>query len=168
MINYNPVISYVTGIENVWNADINIGKYTSIADKLRVIVASHTSLTHNTISNYPFRERNRMTDYPRAKKGGVVNIGNDVWIGDSVSIVGELTIGDGAIVGAFSVVAKDVPPYAIVVGNPIKIIRYRFTEEQIKKLLEIKWWDWDHSLIRERIKDFLDINIFISKYERQT
>jgi serine acetyltransferase len=105
-----------------------------------------------------------MGDFPKCKKKGVVNIGNDVWIGDGVTIVGELTIGDGTIIGACSVVAKDVPPYAIVAGNPIKIIRYRFTEEQIKKLLDIKWWEWEHPLIRERIKDFLDINIFITKY----
>lgn len=165
MINCPSVVSYITSIENDWNADINVGKYTSIANKLRVIVASHPSITYNTVSNYPFRERNRMIDYPRSKKGGVVNIGNDVWIGDSVMIVDEITIGDGAIVGAGAVVGKDVPPYAIVVGNPIKIIRFRFTEEQIEKLLKIKWWDWDHSLIRERIKDFLDIDTFIKKYE---
>jgi acetyltransferase-like isoleucine patch superfamily enzyme len=164
MINFNPVISYISEMSNPWNAEINVGKYTSIANRCMVIVASHPSYTHNSVTNYPFRERHKMRDYPKSTKGGVVNIGNDVWIGDGVTIVGELTIGDGTIIGACSVVAKDVPPYAIVAGNPIKIIRYRFTEEQIKKLLDIKWWEWEHPLIRERIKDFLDINIFITKY----
>ena len=164
MINFNPAISYVSKLSNPWNAEVNVGKYTSIANGCKVITASHPSITHNTVASYPFRERHRMGDFPRCKKIGVVNIGNDVWIGDSVSIVDDLTIGDGAIVGACSVVGKDVPPYAIVAGNPIKIIRYRFTEEQIKKLLEIRWYDWPHQIIRERIKDFLDINIFIQKY----
>lgn len=159
-----PSVSYTTNLENVWNAEINIGKYTSIADKCRVIVASHPSLTHASVTNYPFRERHRM-DYPRCSKGGVVNIGNDVWIGDSVTLVGELTIGDGAIVGACSVVAKDVEPYSIVVGNPAKIIRYRFDELQIRALLKIKWWEWPIETIRERIKDFLDIDEFLEKYE---
>jgi acetyltransferase-like isoleucine patch superfamily enzyme len=167
MINFNPAISYISEMSNPWDAEVNVGKYTSIAHGCKIITASHTSITHNTVASYPFRERHRMGDFPKCKKKGVVNIGNDVWIGDSVTIVKDLTIGDGAIVGACSVVAKDVPPYAIVVGNPIKIIRYRFTEEQIEKLLKIKWWEWQHPLIRERIKDFLDINIFINKYGRQ-
>ena len=159
-----PSVSYTTNLENVWDAEINIGKYTSIADRCRVVTASHPSLTHNTISNYPFYERHKMTDYPRCKKKGVINIGNDVWIGDSVTLVGDLVIRDGAIIGAGSVVAKNVEPYSIVVGNPAQIIRHRFTQDQILFLLKIKWWEWNHTLIRERIKDFLDIDRFIQKY----
>lgn len=59
-------------------------------------------------------------------------------------------IGDGAVVGSCSVVTKDVPPYAIVAGNPAKVVKYRFTEEQIEKLLQIKWWDWEE----QKIKDY--------------
>ena len=160
-----PSVSYTTNLENVWDAEINIGRYTSIADRCRVITASHPSITHNSVTNYPFRERNKIRDYPRCKKGGVVNIGNDVWIGDSVTLVGDLTIGDGAIIGAGSVVAKDIEPYSIVVGNPVEIIRYRFTPDQVMALLKIQWWNWDLTLIEKRIKDFLNIDEFIKKYE---
>ena len=146
-------------MSNPWDAEVNVGKYTSIAHGCKVITASHPSITHNTVASYPFRERHRMGDFPKCKKKGVVNIGNDVWIGDSVTIVKDLTIGDGAIVGACSVVAKDVPPYAIVAGNPIKIIRYRFTEEQIEKLLKIKWWDWEFKKIEQYIPYMQDTDI---------
>ena len=91
-------------------------------------------------------------------------IGNDVWIGTGVMVLGGLTISDGAIIGAGTVVTKDVPPYAVVLGNPGKIKRYRFTKEQIKKLLEIKWWDWDLEKIERAKKDMLDIDKFIQLY----
>lgn len=71
-----------------------------------------------------------------------VEIGNDVWIGEAVFINDGLKIGTGAVIGAHSVVTKDVPPYAIVAGAPAKILRYRFDEETIQRLLESKWWEW--------------------------
>ena len=80
---------------------------------------------------------------------GDINIGNAVWIGAFVTILSGVTIGDGAVIGACSVVASDVPPYAVVVGNPAKLIRYRFRPDQIEKLLKIKWWDWDNKKIEE-------------------
>src|SRR6185312_6866720 len=70
-------------------------------------------------------------------------IGNDVWIGQDVSLNRGVTIGDGAVVAGFSVVTRDVPPYAIVGGNPAKIIKYRFPEETINALLESRWWDYE-------------------------
>ena len=73
---------------------------------------------------------------------GDINVGNDVWIGNNVIVMPGVTIGNGAVIGAGAVVTKDVPPYAIVGGNPAKVIKYRFTEKQIEKLLEIKWWNW--------------------------
>ena len=71
-----------------------------------------------------------------------MTIGNDVWIGQSTIILSGVTIGDGAIIGANSLVTKDVKPYAVVGGNPAKLIKYRFDEDTIDKLLKIKWWDW--------------------------
>ena len=70
-------------------------------------------------------------------------IGNDVWIGQNVTVMPGVHIGDGAIVGANSVVAKDVPPYCIAVGNPCRVVRKRFDDETIAFLLDLKWWDWD-------------------------
>ena len=78
----------------------------------------------------------------KAELNKPVIIGNDVWIGEGVFIKDGITIGDGAIIGAHSVVTKDVPPYAIVAGAPSTLIRYRFSEDEIKCLLEIKWWEW--------------------------
>jgi carbonic anhydrase/acetyltransferase-like protein (isoleucine patch superfamily) len=73
----------------------------------------------------------------------LVRIGNDVWIGCYVVIMPGVEIGNGAIVAAGSIVTKSVPPYAIVAGNPAKIIRYRFTKEQIAELERIRWYEWD-------------------------
>lgn len=91
-------------------------------------------------------------------------IGNDVWIGEDAKIMCGVTIGDGAIVGAHTVVGKDVPPYAVVVGNPFQIKRFRFPPEIIEKLLKIKWWDWDDQTIQDRLNHFKDINDFIETY----
>lgn len=89
-----------------------------------------------------------------------VNIGNDVWIGSGVFIKGGVTVGDGAIIGAHSVVVKDVPPYAIVGGVPARIIKYRFEEETIKELLDLKWWDYDVAEFGEL--DWADVKKCIS------
>ena len=82
-----------------------------------------------------------------------VVIKNDVWIGLNSTILEGVTIGNGAIIGACSVVAKDVPDYAVVVGNPAKIIRYRFSKDQIHKLINLRWWELD----REEIEDVMDL-----------
>jgi serine acetyltransferase len=80
-----------------------------------------------------------------------VIIGNDVYIGYNVTILSGVTIGDGAVVGACSVLTEDVPPYAIVAGNPARLIRYRFKEESIQKLLKIRWWDWPEERVKKNI-----------------
>jgi serine acetyltransferase len=80
-------------------------------------------------------------------KGDIV-IENDVWIGAKSTIMSGVRIHNGAVVAANSNVTKDVPPFAVVGGNPAKIIKYRFNEEQIESLLKIAWWDWDEDKIR--------------------
>jgi acetyltransferase-like isoleucine patch superfamily enzyme len=79
---------------------------------------------------------------------GDINIGNDVWVGAKSTIMSGVKIGDGSIIGAGTTVTKDVPPYSIVVGNPGKIVKYRFDENQIEKLLKISWWDWTEDRIK--------------------
>jgi acetyltransferase-like isoleucine patch superfamily enzyme len=86
---------------------------------------------------------------------GITNIGNDVWIGDKVIVIGGITIGDGAVVGAGAVVTHDVPPYAIVAGVPAKVIKYRFDDEKIRKLLDLKWWDWSEEEIKQNREFFI-------------
>lgn len=103
-------------------------------------------------------------------KGKVANmrriiIGNDVWIGKNVIITNYSDIGDGVIAAAGAVITKPVPAYAIVAGVPARIIRYRYSHEQIAALERIKWWDWTDDVIRQRFDDmYLPIDKFIDKY----
>ena len=98
-------------------------------------------------------------------KGDII-VGNDVWIGAKATIMSGVKIGDGAIVGATATVTKDVPPYAIVAGNPAKIIKYRFNEKQIESLLKIAWWDWTEDRIKTEAMTLWSDNIdeFINKH----
>ena len=91
-------------------------------------------------------------------KGDTV-IGNDVWIGYEAVILPGVTIGDGAIVAATSVVTKDVPPYTVVGGNPAKPLRQRFSEETIAHLLEIAWWNWDIEKITRNLEKIVGADI---------
>ena len=91
-------------------------------------------------------------------------IGNDVWTGRNVSIMAGVTIGDGAVIGTGAVVTHDIPPYAIAVGVPARVIKYRFSTEQIEALESIEWWNWDDETIASRYDDFFDINVFLEKY----
>ena len=92
-------------------------------------------------------------------------IGNDVWFGANVILRAGCSVGNGVIAGAGAVITKDIPDYAIVVGVPARIIKYRFDEEQIKMLLKIKWWDWPISKIIENWDDFRNIELFLSKHK---
>jgi serine acetyltransferase len=94
-----------------------------------------------------------------------VTIGNDVFIGANVTILDGVTIGDGAVIGAGAVVSKDIPPYAVAVGCPIEIKKYRFTAEQIAALQRIQWWNWDEERLKEISLLFNDINAFIKKHD---
>lgn len=93
-------------------------------------------------------------------------IGNDVWIGTRTMLIGGIHVGDGAIIGAGSIVTKDVPPYAVVAGNPARIIRYRFDEDKIQKLEKIKWWERDEAWVIENTGLFWDVDEFINKTTR--
>lgn len=94
-----------------------------------------------------------------------ITIGSDVWLGRNTVIVNYANIGNGVIAGAGAIITNDVPDYAVVVGVPARIVKYRYTTEQIEALNKIKWWDWDDEIIRERYDDFyLDIEDFIAKY----
>ena len=96
---------------------------------------------------------------------GGIKVGHDVWIGKRAIILPNVSIGSGAIVGAGSVVTKDVPPYAVAAGNPARIIRYRFSTDQIEQLLSIQWWDWtDQKIIDEQASFFSPIDDFIQRH----
>ncbi|MDC7286925.1 CatB-related O-acetyltransferase [Blautia schinkii] len=134
-----------------------IGKFCSIACGAKFIFNS-ANHTMSSLSTYPFPlffeewglEKSRVTE-SWDNKGDII-IGNDVWIGYEAVILAGVKIGDGAIIGTRAVVTKDVPPYTIVGGVPAKPIRKRFNEETIRRLLELKWWDWPEQKISQKIK----------------
>jgi acetyltransferase-like isoleucine patch superfamily enzyme len=97
--------------------------------------------------------------YPKV----VTNIGSDVWIGDGVYVKAGVTIGHGAVIGMGAVVTKDVPPYAVFAGNPAKLIRYRFDQSVIEKLLEIAWWDFSDKKIKKYAHLFKNPDAFIKE-----
>ena len=120
-----------------------IGKYCSIASNVFIGGAEHPIDWIGTSPVfYKGRDsiRLKLSEYERPKEK-VTHIGNDVWIGYRACIKAGVSVGDGAIIGMGAIVTKDVPPYAIVAGNPAKVIRYRFSEELIESLLKSQWWN---------------------------
>ena len=139
-----------------------IGKFCALAAKTKFIMASSFHKLDG-LSTFPFcilghgwEEQMDPTKFPN--KGDTI-VGNDVWFGYDSTIMPGVTIGNGAVIGSKSLVTKDVPPYTIVGGNPAKIIRQRFDDKTIEKLLKIKWWDWDREKITKNIKYIIGTDI---------
>ena len=114
---------------------LRVGKFCSIGGGVNILLGGEHH--HEWLTTYPF---DVLLDGGQAKSKGDVIIGNDVWIGDFVTILSGVTIGDGAVIGAGAVVRKDVPPYAIVKGDPAEISKWRLIGYDA--LLVLKWWDW--------------------------
>lgn len=143
---------------------IEIGKYCSIG-KCKFIVDGDHNLGY--ASTYPFHEFGMSHPAPPNKniKHAPV-IGNDVWICDDAVIYGGVTIHDGAVVAGNAVVTKDVPAYAVVAGNPAKIVKYRFDEATIQRFIKLQWWDLPHDVIIQDIAPWIaDIPTFLQKCE---
>ncbi|WP_026596964.1 CatB-related O-acetyltransferase [Methylobacterium sp. 77] len=130
---------------------LTIGRYCSIADKVEILLGGGHRL--DWVTTYPFAAMAGL--WPgveaaaddHATRGGVT-IGSDVWLGSGCLILSGVTIGHGAVVGAHAVVARDVPPYAVVAGNPARLVRSRFAPELVAGLLETAWWELDPGAIR--------------------
>ena len=153
-----------------------VGRFCSIGHKVTVLTGTHPS--HKYVSTnpvfYSLGLQNGMTFVNEQKfkekifadeehQYGAI-IGNDVWIGYNVTIMGGVTIGDGAIVATGALVNSNVEPYTIVVGQPAKIIKKRFADDQIEWLLKFKWWDKPLEWIKEHANNFDDIEQFIKMH----
>lgn len=147
---------------------ITIGKYCSISRDVRFINGGIHPI--DWVSLYPFRIRWKMegalADGMPASKGPI-QVMNDVWIGTGSTILSGVTIGNGAIIMAGSIVTKDVPAFTIVGGIPAKPVKKRFSDKEIQALEEIKWWDWSEEKIKENV-DLLsatDLTKFIETHK---
>lgn len=188
MKEYVQIGKYSYGIFDanvVWDAEA--WGYNNGKKQPRLIVGNYCSIGNNSkfylggnhrydwATTYPFHIKyllnnifdsleNEIDGYPLSN--GDIVIGNDVWFGENVTVMSGVKIGDGAVIGTNSTVVKDVESYSIVGGHPAKHIKYRFDEEIIEKLLDIKWWDMEDSKLNLLLPYMCsnDINFFFEKY----
>ncbi len=141
--------SFAPGCEVVWNHQLNM-------------VTNHAFIYSDYHEKAINNQKFKFADFNQK-----FVIGNDVWLGTNVILTNGVKIGNGVRAAAGAVITKDVPDYAVVAGVPAKIIKYRFTKEQIRKLNEIAWWDWPIEKIKECYDDFMDIEIFLRKHYKE-
>ncbi len=168
----NSMIGFGTYIgENTYLVNSKVGRYCSISSNVRVILGTHPTShfvsTHPAFystlkqSGFTYTNRNLFDDFKKINNNSI-EIGNDVWIGSNVLIMEGVKIADGSIIGAGAIVTKDTEPYSICVGVPAKIIKYRFTDDEIKYLKELQWWNkgekWiiNHAHLFDNIKDLMN------------
>ena len=147
-----------------------IGNYCSISTCVKIFLGGNHRV--EWVSTYPFNEFNDIFENAKSIKGhpatkGDVVIGNDVWIGYGATILSGVTIGDGAVIAANSCVAKNVNAYEIVAGNPAKIIKKRFDDTTIEKLLSLKWWNWDEKKISQNLPLICSNNVELFLQQNQ-
>ena len=165
---YIELRTYIEG-----EGTINIGKFSSLSWNIEfhlLVTGDHDwrkISTYSALHSDLMEVRQSFSPTEKCK----VEIGNDVWIGrgtilKSTNPARPLQIGDGAVIASNSVVVKNVPPYAIVGGNPAQIIKYRFSDKIIESLLKIQWWNWDIDKIYENFKYFSDIEKFVAMHDK--
>jgi phosphonate metabolism protein (transferase hexapeptide repeat family) len=148
-----------------------IGKFCSIAAHTRINPGNHplqrVALSHFTYRASAYGLGEDEAGFFDWRRSFPVVLGPDAWIGHGAVVLPGLTIGTGAAIGAGAVVTKDVPDYAIAVGNPARVIRYRFEPEIQAALKRIAWWDWPREALRERLADFrgLSAEEFCRRYD---
>ena len=149
-----------------------IGKFCSVASHVRLNPGNHpmwrasqSHFTYRASAYWPGQEEDEAAFFDW-RRSSPVAIGHDVWIGHGVVVLPGRSVGTGAVVGAGAVVARDVPPYAIAVGNPARVVRPRFAPPVAERLLELAWWDWDHERLRMALPDFraLPVEAFLDKH----
>lgn len=154
---------------NAWISHTKIGKFCSIGPNFFCGWGVHPI---DGISTSPMfyspNKQNGVSLSPKAKieEQKPITIGNDVFIGANVVVLDGITIGDGAVIGAGAVVSKDIPPYAVAIGCPIQITKYRFTQQQIQELLSLQWWNLPNDALVQVEHHFWDVDEFISQIKK--
>lgn len=166
--------------------DSKIGDYTYISRNSEIsltVIGKFCSIGPNFVSGWGIHPLNGISTapmfYSTMKQNGMtlsstdkieerkpIKIGNDVFIGANVTILDGVSIGDGAVIGAGAIVSKDIPPYAVAVGSPIQILRYRFDESVLNELQRIEWWNFDDEKLKDVEEMFFEVNNFIEKHKR--
>jgi acetyltransferase-like isoleucine patch superfamily enzyme len=193
MVSLKMVLLNMLRMQHTAKCRIRIGKHSTSVPYIissetsdRVVIGSYCSIGHGVIlivhpGHIPPKEycNYRVATYPLARMGrqgflpsyylpekrNFVFVGNDVTIGANAIILPGVTIGDGAIIGAGAIVTHDVSPYTIAAGVPAKTLRYRYNQEQIRKLLKIRWWNWSEEKITENMNYFYGgVEAFIDKF----
>lgn len=152
-------------------AQLRIGQFCSLAYGCHILLGGEHRAdfvsTYRFPSYSPFREAFIAPESDTSTTKGDVTIGNDVWVGHQSVIMSGVELGDGVVVGAGSVVRRSAPPYAIVAGNPARVLGYRFPKDQIDALLRIRWWDWPVDRITTALPLLMsdDIQRFIDEFD---
>jgi acetyltransferase-like isoleucine patch superfamily enzyme len=156
--------SYVGDCLFLFDPIVTIRNFSSVASQVIFFGGcEHPSVMNKmAVSNFPFGRD--WGEYTQTGSRGPITIGSDVWIGERVTVMDGVTIGDGAIIGAGAVVGGNVPDYAVVVGNPGRVKRMRFSYDIVDKLRKIAWWNWEDEVIRMAMADMNNIDVFVDKY----
>ena len=159
--------SYMAGhVSAVW---ATIGNMCSIAAHTRINPGNHPTWRVTTC-HFTYRRKQYGfgaeddAEFFQWRKDHHVTIGHDVWIGHGVTVLAGKSIGTGACIGAGAVVSRDIPPFAIAVGVPARVIKFRFPPEIIAKLMATAYWNKDHAWISENLEDLLDVETFLNKH----
>ena len=162
------------GRPNVVDAEyarLQIGRFCSIGPNVTIVLGNHRT---DLVTTYPFKTLAHL--WPTAQAGeddhtakGDVVIADDVWIGANSLLRSGTEVGAGAVIGGHAVVGGVVPPYAIMAGNPARVVRYRFDEPTIERLLRVAWWNWDEGRLRSLLPALMssDVEAFLDQAEAQ-
>ena len=161
--------SYIVSDSSATYAEI--GKFCSIARDVRINPGNHPTwraaqhhFSYRAIS-YAMGDTDD-ADFFEWRRDDKVVMGHDIWVGHGATILAGVTVGTGAVIGAGAVVSKEVPPFAVVVGVPAKIIKYRFDKATQERLLALAWWDWEHDRLAAALEEFraLDAAAFVARH----
>ena len=145
-----------------FEGQISIGDYCSLGDGILILAGGEHR--RDRVSTYPFDVKMGTGSLTSFSRGDVV-VGSDVWIGSRTLVLPGVTIGHGAVIGAGSVVTRNIPPYAVAVGVPARVISYRFDDATIARLLATEWWDWPEERVLASVLLMADIPAFLEAAE---